>query len=125
MLQQYWAVKATHFDELVMFKVGKFYEIFYYDAVFAQQVCKLKWMVNEKKPHVGFPESSLDHHASMIVDAGYKVIIVEQVRKSRSSDLCVYLNSSWNMQYICTKESSFPNSVIDQMLIYPLNVIII
>lgn len=56
MLLQYWEVKAKHFDEITLFKVGKFYEIFYYDAVFAQAACNLRWMGNNKKPHVGFPE---------------------------------------------------------------------
>ncbi|KAF4651640.1 DNA mismatch repair protein msh6, partial [Perkinsus olseni] len=51
MLLQYWEVKAKHFDEITLFKVGKFYEIFYYDAVFAQAACNLRWMGNNKKPH--------------------------------------------------------------------------
>ncbi|CAE8735710.1 unnamed protein product [Polarella glacialis] len=57
MLMQYWKLKAQHFDKVALFKVGKFYEIFYYDAFMAQRTCGLKWMSHDKKPHVGFPET--------------------------------------------------------------------
>ena len=48
MLMQYWKLKSTHFDKVAFFKVGKFYEIFYYDAFIAQRVCGLKWMSQDK-----------------------------------------------------------------------------
>ena len=78
MLQQYWEVKAEHFADLVLFKVGKFYEIFYTDAIIAQRVCGLKWMGNDRKAHVGFPESSLHAHALSLLSAGYRAVVVEQ-----------------------------------------------
>lgn len=81
MLKQYWKIKAGHFDKVALFKVGKFYEVFYYDAFIAQQVCGLKWMANEKKPHVGFPEMAKHQYAKLLVDAGYKVVVVEQVER--------------------------------------------
>lgn len=80
MLLQYWKLKANHFDKIAFFKVGKFYELFYYDAFIAQRVCDLKWM-GEKKPHVGFPEMAKHTYARKIVDAGYKVVVVEQVER--------------------------------------------
>eukprot|EP00927_Polykrikos_kofoidii_P077723 TRINITY_DN74640_c0_g1_i1.p1 TRINITY_DN74640_c0_g1~~TRINITY_DN74640_c0_g1_i1.p1 ORF type:complete len:1129 (-),score=184.22 TRINITY_DN74640_c0_g1_i1:476-3862(-) len=81
MLLQFWKVKSAHFDKIALFKVGKFYEVFYYDAFIAQHVCGLKWMSNEKKPHVGFPEMAKHDYAKKLVDAGYKVIVVEQVER--------------------------------------------
>jgi len=81
MLLQYWKVKAVHFDKVAFFKVGKFYEIFYYDAFIAQHVCGLKWMNGDKKPHVGFPEMAKHDYAKRIVDAGYKVVVVEQTER--------------------------------------------
>lgn len=81
MLLQYWKLKRTHFDKVALFKVGKFYEIFYYDAFMAQRACGLKWMGAEKKPHVGFPEMAKHEYAKRIVDAGYKCVVVEQVER--------------------------------------------
>jgi len=80
MLLQYWKVKAAHFDKVALFKVGKFYELFFYDACIAQSACPLKWM-GEKKPHVGFPEMAKHEYAKMIVDAGFKVVVIEQVER--------------------------------------------
>eukprot|EP00918_Siedleckia_nematoides_P073530 GHVU01160466.1.p1 GENE.GHVU01160466.1~~GHVU01160466.1.p1 ORF type:complete len:1262 (-),score=352.75 GHVU01160466.1:349-3780(-) len=76
---QYWEIKSDNFDKLVLFKMGRFYEVFYLDALIAQQVCDLRWMGGEERPHVGFPEQSLEHHASKLVAAGFKVCVVEQM----------------------------------------------
>jgi len=81
MLLQYWKVKAAHFDKIALFKVGKFYEVFYYDAFVANYVCDLKWMNSDKKPHVGFPEMAKHDYAKRLVAAGYKVVVVEQVER--------------------------------------------
>jgi len=81
MLMQFWKLKAKHFDKVALFKVGKFYEIFYYDAFIAQRICNLKWMGQEKKPHVGFPEMAKHEYARRIVEAGFKVVVVEQVER--------------------------------------------
>jgi len=74
-------VKQTHFDKIALFKVGKFYEIFYYDAFIAERECGLKWMFNDKKPHVGFPEMAKNEYAKRLVHAGYKVVMVEQTER--------------------------------------------
>jgi DNA mismatch repair protein MSH6 len=78
MLQQYWDIKEDHFNEIILFKVGKFYELFYIDAAIAQSACNLKWMGNDRRAHVGFPEVSLQHHASLLINQGYTVCVVEQ-----------------------------------------------
>ena len=78
MLQQYWEIKESHFNEIILFKVGKFYELFYMDAAIAQPVCQLKWMGHDRRAHVGFPEVSLDHHAALLIAQGYTVCVVEQ-----------------------------------------------
>jgi DNA mismatch repair ATPase MutS len=57
--------------------LGKFYEIFYEDAVICNKYLELNWMA--RKMHVGFPEKGLDKYASMLVSMGFKVAIVEQM----------------------------------------------
>ncbi|CAJ1446347.1 unnamed protein product [Effrenium voratum] len=81
MLMQYWKLKSGHFDKVAFFKVGKFYEIFYYDAFICQRICGLKWMSQDKKPHVGFPEMAKHEYAKQVLAAGFKVVVVEQVER--------------------------------------------
>jgi len=81
MLLQYWKLKAMHFDKIAFFKVGKFYELFYYDAFIAERECGLSWMTHDKRPHVGFPEVAKHNYAKKLIDAGYKVVVVEQVER--------------------------------------------
>ena len=49
------------FDTIIFFKLGKFYELFYDDALIGNKILDLKWM--GKKMHAGFPEKSLEKYA--------------------------------------------------------------
>ena len=77
-MQQYWEIKAQHFDKILLFKLGKFYEIFYDDAVICQKLLDLNWMGGAKKLHVGFPEKALMKFSSILVNQGFTVAVVEQ-----------------------------------------------
>lgn len=78
-MDQYWKIKSDHWDKIVLFKLGKFYELFYQDAIVAQQILELKWMGNDqKKAHVGFPEKALEKNGKILVEKGLKVVVVEQ-----------------------------------------------
>ncbi|XP_954532.1 DNA mismatch repair protein, MutS family, putative [Theileria annulata] len=85
-MQQWWEVKKTHFDSLVFFKMGKFYELFYQDACVVQGLTGLRWMGAETKPHVGFPEKSIHFYASACVNAGHRVVVVEQTETPQQLD---------------------------------------
>lgn len=64
-MRQYWKIKQNNFDKIIFFKLGKFYEIFYEDAVICNKYLDLNWMA--RKMHVGFPEKGLEKYASMLV----------------------------------------------------------
>ena len=76
-MKQYWRIKSEHNDKLILFKLGKFYEMFYEDAAVGNRCLDLKWMGS--KMHVGFPEKCLDKYAHEFVQLGYKLVIVEQL----------------------------------------------
>ena len=78
-MQQYWHFKSLHYDKIVCFKLGKFYEIFYEDAILCHKYLDLNWMGSIKKLHVGFPEVSLAKYAKVLVDLGFKICVVEQI----------------------------------------------
>lgn len=60
---QYWEIKSQNYDKVIFFKLGKFYEIFYNDAILAHRELDLAWSSNlSKKLHVGFPEKMLDKY---------------------------------------------------------------
>ena len=73
-MKQYWQFKIDHFDKVLFFKLGKFYEMFFDDAIIGNAVLDLNWMGNDpKKLHVGFPEKCLEEKEARLVQAGFKV----------------------------------------------------
>ncbi|KAH8738523.1 DNA repair protein [Cryptosporidium ryanae] len=78
-MEQYWEFKREHFDKILFFKMGKFYEMFYIDACICQKHCDLRWTAGDAKPHVGFPETALHAYANKLVNLGYRVVVVEQM----------------------------------------------
>ena len=76
-MKQYWRIKRTNFDKIVLFKLGKFYEMFYEDAAVGNRTLELKWMGT--KMHVGFPEKCLDKYTQEFVKMGFKIVVVEQL----------------------------------------------
>lgn len=75
--KQFWDIKSENFDKIVFFKLGKFYELFYDDALICNKHLDLNWMGG--KMHTGFPEKCLEKYATKLVDMGYKVAVVEQM----------------------------------------------
>lgn len=82
-MKQYWDIKSNNYDKVLLFKLGKFYEMFYEDAIVGHQVLDLNWMGGAKKYHVGFPEKALDKYVPILVNHGYKVAVVEQTETPR------------------------------------------
>jgi len=86
-IQQYWEFKADNFDKVIFFKLGKFYELFYDDAIVGNKVLDLNWMGNDpKKLHVGFPEKVLEEKAYVLIQNGFKVAVIEQVETKDQLD---------------------------------------
>jgi len=75
---QWWRFKAQHFDSVIMFKMGKFYELFEMDAHVGAADLGLAYMKGEQ-PHCGFPEKNYAANAERLARAGHRVVVVEQV----------------------------------------------
>lgn len=82
-MRQYWILKSENYDKILLFKIGKFYEIFYEDAIIGNRHLNLNWMGSIKKYHVGFPEKALNKYVSIMVNKGYQVAVVEQMENER------------------------------------------
>jgi DNA mismatch repair protein MSH6 len=83
-MKQYWEIKQYNHEKIFFFKLGKFYEIFYMDAIICQKILDLNWMGGAKKLHIGFPEKALDKYLSTMVNLGYKVAVIEQTETVRA-----------------------------------------
>jgi DNA mismatch repair protein MSH6 len=75
--QQWWRFKAANFDGVLLFKVGKFYEMYEMDAYVGSEALGLSFMKGEQ-PHVGFPEAAYHSMAEGLARQGYRVVVVEQ-----------------------------------------------
>ncbi|KAI8462894.1 MAG: muts domain V-domain-containing protein [Monoraphidium minutum] len=75
--QQWWRFKAANFGSVLLFKVGKFYEMFNMDAYVGVDVLNLQFMKGEQA-HAGFPEAAYSAMAEQLARAGYRVVVVEQ-----------------------------------------------
>jgi len=74
---QWWQFKADNFDAVLMFKMGKFYELFEMDAHTGVEVLGLSYMKGEQ-PHAGFPEATYAEKVERLVRAGKKAVVIEQ-----------------------------------------------
>lgn len=75
--QQWWEIKSQYADTVLLFKVGKFYEMFHDDADVGVSVLGFVYMKGIAA-HAGFPESAYGTMVSRLVEAGCKVARVEQ-----------------------------------------------
>ncbi|GFR92090.1 DNA mismatch repair protein Msh6 [Elysia marginata] len=76
-MRQWWEIKTKHFDTVLFFKVGKFYELYHMDAVVGVREVGLIFMKGDFA-HSGFPEIAYNRYADALVQKGYKVGRVEQ-----------------------------------------------
>lgn len=76
--RQWWEFKSQNFDSVLLFKMGKFYELFEMDAHVGAECLGLSYMKGDQ-PHVGFPEAAYAQMVERLVRSGHRVIVVEQV----------------------------------------------
>ncbi|KAJ3091283.1 DNA mismatch repair protein msh6 [Quaeritorhiza haematococci] len=85
--RQFWEIKANHWDTVVFFKKGKFYELYEKDADIGHQEFDLKLTDRVNMRMVGVPESHFSHWAAQFVAKGYKVAKVDQMETSIGKSL--------------------------------------
>ncbi|XP_012344684.1 probable DNA mismatch repair protein Msh6 [Apis florea] len=76
-MRQWWELKSKHFDCVLFFKLGKFYELYHMDAVIGVNELHLTYMRGEFA-HSGFPEIGYGRFSASLIERGYKVARVEQ-----------------------------------------------
>jgi len=84
MMQQYLSIKAAHPNELLFYRMGDFYELFYSDAQTAAELLDITLTARgqsagEPIPMCGVPFHAADNYLSRLVGMGRSVAICEQI----------------------------------------------
>jgi len=106
--RQYWEIKAKHWEKVVFFKKGKFYELYEKDADIGHQEFDLKMTDRVNMRMVGVPEASFEQWASQFVAKGYKVAKVDQMETA--------LKKSMNARNSKSKEEKVIKRELSQVL---------
>lgn len=83
MMRQYLSIKAKHPSELLFYRMGDFYELFFDDAKSAAEILDITLTARGKSggdpiPMCGIPFHAVDRYLVKLVDAGVSVAICEQ-----------------------------------------------
>ncbi len=84
MMQQYWRLKNQHPDQLMFYRMGDFYEIFYEDAKKAAKLLDITLTARGQSagqaiPMCGIPYHAAEGYLAKLVKLGESVVICEQV----------------------------------------------
>jgi len=84
LMQQYLRIKAEHPEQLLFFRMGDFYELFYEDARKAAQLLDITLTTRgesagERIPMAGVPYHAVDGYLARLIKLGESVAICEQI----------------------------------------------
>ncbi len=90
MMQQYLRIKAQHPEELLLYRMGDFYELFYEDAHKAAELLEITLTKRghsngEPIPMSGIPVHSVEGYLAKLIKKGYSVAICEQVGENTAN----------------------------------------
>ena len=88
MMKQYMDIKKDHEDELLFYRIGDFYELFFEDALEASHALELTLTgknagLKERVPMCGVPHHASKGYIEKAVNLGYKVAVCEQMEDPR------------------------------------------
>ncbi len=83
MVQQYLEVKNQHQDELLFFRLGDFYEMFFEDALTASRELNITLTKRaggkDPIPMCGVPYHAVEGYIAKLIKKGYRIAICEQI----------------------------------------------
>ena len=90
LMQQYKKIKEEYQNEILMFRLGDFYEMFFEDAKIASKELGLTLTKRNKEkgqdvPLAGVPYHSVASYIAKLVEKGYSVAICEQVEDPKAA----------------------------------------
>ena len=90
MMQQYFQIKEQHKDQILFYRIGDFYEMFYDDAITASRELELVLTGKEcgqaeRAPMCGVPYHSCESYIARLIKKGYKVAVCEQTEDPKTA----------------------------------------
>ena len=90
MMQQYMEIKDKYPEELIFYRLGDFYEMFFDDALIASRELELTLTgrvagLSERVPMCGVPHNNVKTYIEKLVNKGYRVAICEQLEDPKST----------------------------------------
>ncbi len=84
MLRQYLEIKAVHPEEILLYRMGDFFELFYDDAVRAAPILEVQLTARNRgseneAPMCGVPHHAIESYIAKLLAAGLRVAICDQV----------------------------------------------
>lgn len=89
-MKQYMEIKDEHEEELLFYRLGDFYELFFEDGILCSRELELTLTgknagLEEKVPMCGVPFHSVKPYVEKLINKGYKVAICEQLENPKNS----------------------------------------
>ncbi len=90
MMQQYMEIKDQYPEEILFFRLGDFYEMFFEDAILVSRELELTLTgknagLKERIPMCGVPYHSVKTYLEKLVNKGYKIAICEQLEDPKNT----------------------------------------
>ena len=89
-MQQYMEIKDNYAEELLFYRLGDFYELFFEDGIITARECELTLTsknggLDERIPMCGVPHHSVKPYIEKLVNKGYKIAICEQLEDPKNT----------------------------------------
>jgi len=78
MLRQYLDIKEKHRDDILFFRLGDFYEMFFDDAIAASRALDIALTKRHDMPMCGIPYHAAESYIARLVKAGFRIAVCEQ-----------------------------------------------
>lgn len=88
-IKQWRKIKASHENDILFYRLGDFYELFYEDAKICSRILNIQLTKRKNKkqdiPMAGVPYHSAQNYISKLLQFGYSVVLCEQVGEAKES----------------------------------------
>ena len=134
MMKQYLEIKDANLDNILFFRLGDFYEMFFEDAITASKELELTLTgkscgLSEKVPMCGIPFHSANIYIEKLVEKGYKVAICEQTEDPKNAkgivkrDIVQIISSGtrMNSEFIDEGSNNYIGEIIDLKYAYVIS----
>ena len=126
MMKQYIDIKKENEDNILFFRLGDFYEMFFEDAINVSNLLELTLTgkncgLDERVPMCGIPFHAAEVYINRLIEMGYKVAICEQVEDPKLAkglvkrDIIQVVSSGtkMNSESLDEKENNYIGYILD------------